>query len=45
MENALSDGVFIQEIESEALDMFEANQEGYKEGFVQYLPSGQVSHS
>ena len=39
----LSNGVFIEEIESEALDIFEANQTGYKEGFVRYMPSEQVS--
>ena len=43
MENILSDGVTIEEIKSEALDMFEANQTGYKDGFVRFLPSGQVS--
>ena len=43
MENILSDGVTIEEIKSEALDMFEANQTGYEDGFVRFLPSGQVS--
>ena len=43
MEKVLSDGVFIEEIQSEALDIFEANQAGYKEGFVRYMPSEQVS--
>ena len=44
MENLLSDGVFTEEIESEALDIFEANQAGYnKREFVRYMPSKQVS--
>ena len=43
MENILSDGVTIEEIKSEALDMFEAKQTGYEDGFVRFLPSGQVN--
>ena len=43
MEKVLSDGVFIEEIQSEALDVIETNQAVFKEGFVRYLPSGQVS--
>ena len=43
MENILSDGVTIEEIKSKALDMVEATQTGYEEGFVRFLPSGQVS--
>jgi len=42
MENILSDGVHIEEIKSEALDVFEANQRGYIDGFVRFLPAGQV---
>ena len=42
MENMLSDGVFTEEIENEALNIFEANQAGYNEGFVRYMPSEQV---
>jgi len=42
MESPLSDGVSIEEIESGALAMFEANQTAYEEGFVRFLPSGQV---
>ena len=43
MENILPEGVTIEEIKSEALDMFKANQTGYEDGFVRFLPSGQVS--
>ena len=42
MESPLSDGVSFEEIESGALTMFEANQTAYEEGFVRFLPSGQV---
>ena len=43
MENTLSEAVTIEEIKSKALNMFEANQTGYEDGFVRFLPSGQVS--
>jgi len=42
MQSGLSEGVLIEEIKSEALKIFEANQGGYKDGFVRFLPSGQV---
>jgi len=37
-----SEGVNIEEIQSDALKIFEANQGGYKEGFIRFNPSGQV---
>ena len=43
MQSGLSEGVLIEEIKSEALKIFEANQGGYKDGFVRFLPSGQVN--
>ena len=42
MESGLSAGVDIEEIKSEALEIFEVNQLGYEDGFVRFLPSGQV---
>ena len=39
-----SEGVFFEEIGSEPLKIFEANQSGYKDGFVRFQPSGQVIH-
>ena len=44
-EDEKAKGVSIEEIESEALNEFEANQLGYEEGFVRFLPSGQVKSS
>ena len=41
MQSGLSEGVFIEEMKSEALKIFEANQLKYKDGFVRFLPSGQ----
>ena len=43
MDYILSDGVWFEEIASEALEEFEANQSGYADGFVRFMPSGQVS--
>ena len=42
MEHQLSDGVWVEEIESEALEMFKANQHGHEDGYVRFMPSGQV---
>eukprot|EP00090_Calanus_glacialis_P045776 TRINITY_DN8712_c0_g1_i6.p1 TRINITY_DN8712_c0_g1~~TRINITY_DN8712_c0_g1_i6.p1 ORF type:complete len:325 (+),score=130.36 TRINITY_DN8712_c0_g1_i6:23-997(+) len=39
---ALSDGVWIEEIESDVLKKFEENQTGFEEGSVRFMPSGQV---
>ena len=43
MQSGLSEGVFVEEIQSEAHKIFEANQSGYKDGSVRFLPSGQVN--
>ena len=42
MEHQLSDGVWVEEIESEALEMFKANQHGHEDGYARFMPSGQV---
>jgi len=42
MENKLSDGVWLEEIESEALEVFEANQAEHVDKYVRFMPSGQV---
>ena len=39
---SLSEGVSIQEIDSDHLSKFLASQTGIKEGFVRFQPSGQV---
>jgi hypothetical protein len=39
---ALSDGVWIEEIESDVLKKFEENQTGFEEGSVRFMPFGQV---
>ena len=38
----LSQGVSIEELDVEALKTFEENQTAFVNGFVKYLPSGQV---
>ena len=43
MQEGLSEGVDVEEIQSEALKIFEANQGAYNDGFVRFQPSGQVS--
>ena len=43
MQSGLSEGVDTEEIKSEALKMFETKQLGFKDGFVRFLPSGQVN--
>ena len=43
MQSGLSEGVFVEEIQSEAHKIFESNQSGYKDGSVRFLPSGQVN--
>ena len=45
MENILSDGVWLEEIESEALKVFEANQAEHADKYVRFMPSGQVSNT
>merc|ERR1711892_124610 len=42
MDHQLSDGVWIEEIESEALDTYRANLHGHEDGYVRFMPSGQV---
>ena len=42
MEHKLSDGVLVKEIQSDTLEAFKANQIGYEDGFVRFLPSEQV---
>merc|ERR1712071_435561 len=41
MENILSDGVWLEEIENEALEVFEANQAEHADKYVRFMPSGQ----
>ena len=43
MEHKLSDGVSVEEIQSDTLEAFKANQKSYEDGFVRFLPSEQVS--
>lgn len=38
----LSDGVWVEEIESEAVRGLEVDQSMFKQGFVRFMPSGQV---
>ena len=42
MEVSLPEGEWLEEISSDALDRFVQNQSGYAEGFVRFMPSGQV---
>ena len=42
MEVSLPEGEWLEEISSDALDSFVENQRGYAEGFVRFMPSGQV---
>merc|ERR1719474_638231 len=42
MNHKLSEGVFVEEIQSGILDVFKANQFGFEDGFVKFLPSEQV---
>ena len=42
MEVSLPEGEWLEEISSDALDTFVQNQSGYAEGFVRFMPSGQV---
>ena len=43
MQEGLSEGVDVEEIQSEALKIFDANQGKFNDGFVRFLPSGQVN--
>ena len=43
MENILSKNVFVEEVDDEALKVFEENQTAFKNGFVKYQPSEQAS--
>ena len=42
MEYNLSEGVFIEEVNIEALTAFEESQTGFRNGFVRFQPSGQL---
>ena len=43
MEYNLSDGVLVEEIESKALERYKANLHVHEDGYVRFMPSGQVS--